>query len=308
MLERVLEYLQIEPTGVYLDATVGLGGHAGAIARQLSSGRLFASDRDPDSLQQAVTRMAGCTATVYFSLGPFSTLVTRYGALGWGPAHGLLADLGVNRYQLTDPERGFSLQADGPLDMRMDRSGGETAADLVNYMPEKALAELIYRLGEERRSRHIARAIVRARPIRSTLHLARVVEQAAPRTGKIHPATQTFMALRLAVNGELDELAALLEQAPRLVRPGGRVVILTFMSLEDRMVKQSFMRLARRGQAQILTRHVIRPAAEEVARNPSARSAKLRAIEILRADSYGDAGESFESYFPGGPGGRGSGG
>ncbi len=194
---------------------------------------------------------------------------------------GLLADLGVSRYQLTDAERGFSLMADGPLDSRMDRSQGQTAADIVNYESEKELADLIYNLGEERRSRKIARAIVRARPIKTTGQLAKLIEQAVPRTGKIHPATQTFMALRIAVNSENEELDALLESIPRLVKPGGRAVVLTFMSLEDRKVKQSFQAMARSGQAQILTRHVVRPAEEEIRSNPPSRSAKLRAVELI---------------------------
>ena len=169
----------------------------------------------------------------------------RWRTEGISQLDGLLADLGVSRYQLTEGERGFSLMADGPLDMRMDRSQGETAADIVNFESEKELADLIYKLGEERRSRKIARAIVRARPIKTTGQLAKLIEQAVPRTGKIHPATQTFMALRIAVNRETEELDALLEAIPRLVKPGGRAVMLTFMSLEDRKVKQSFQAMAR---------------------------------------------------------------
>jgi 16S rRNA (cytosine1402-N4)-methyltransferase len=194
---------------------------------------------------------------------------------------GLLADLGVSRYQLTDPERGFSLMADGPLDMRMDRGQGQTAADIVNYASEKELADLIYQLGEERRSRRIARAIVRARPVHTTGQLAKLIESAAPRMGKIHPATQTFMALRIAVNQENEELDALLKSIPELVKPGGRVVFLTFMSIEDRTVKHAFQELERGGKARILTRHVVRPGAEEVRDNPPSRSAKLRALEML---------------------------
>jgi 16S rRNA (cytosine1402-N4)-methyltransferase len=170
--------------------------------------------------------------------------------------------------------------SDGPLDMRMDRSTGETAADLVNFSPEKELANLIYQFGEERRSRQIARAIVRARPINSTLHLARVVEQAAPRTGRLHPATQTFMALRLVVNGELDEVEALLRAAPEVLGRGARLVVITFHSIEDRIVKQGFQRLARETGALVLTRHVIFPSQQEQRENPSARSAKLRALEM----------------------------
>jgi 16S rRNA (cytosine1402-N4)-methyltransferase len=194
---------------------------------------------------------------------------------------GLLADLGVSMYQLTSGERGFSLMSDGPLDMRQDREQELSAYGIVNYESEKQLADLIYQLGEERRSRRIARAIVRARPIQTTGQLAKLIEQAVPRTGKIHPATLTFMALRIAVNQENEELDALLAAIPEIVKPGGRVVVLTFMSLEDRRVKQSFQAMAREGRANILTRHVVRPAEEEAGDNPASRSAKLRALEIL---------------------------
>ncbi len=281
MTAPVLEYLNLCPKYVYIDATAGLGGHTGAIARQLSTGMVFSSDRDADSLKLAQANTEDCAAKIRFSQGPFSTLEERFRQAGLEAPAGLIADLGVSRYQLTGAERGFSLQADGPLDMRMDRSVGETAADIVNFSAEKALADLIYQLGEERRSRQIARAIVRARPIQSTLHLARVVEQVVPRTGRIHPATQTFMALRLYVNQELEELEALLRSVPNLVRSGGRVVFLTFMSLEDRIVKQEFQKLSREGRVRILTKHVVKPSEAEVAANPSARSAKLRAIEII---------------------------
>ena len=164
--------------------------------------------------------------------------------------------------------------------MRMDRSQETTAGDLVNYSAEKALADLIYQNGEERRARQIARAIVRARPIRSTLHLAQVIENAAHRTGRLHPATLTFMALRLAVNDEADELDGLLEAAPKLVKSGGRIVIVSFMSLEDRRVKRSFQALVREGKATMLTKHVVRPSEWETNENPASRSAKLRALEM----------------------------
>lgn len=280
MTGPMLEYLELQPESVYIDATSGLGGQTGAIARQLTSGKVFSSDRDDESLKLAQANTEDCANRIVFSQGPFSTLAERFRASGLESSSGLIADLGVSRYQLTDAERGFSLQTDGPLDMRMDRSTGETAADVVNFTAEKALADLIYQLGEERRSRQIARAIVRARPIQSTLHLARVVEQVAPRTGRLHPATQTFMALRLYVNQELEELQALLRSTPDLVRAGGRVVFLTFMSLEDRIVKQEFQKLSREGRVRLLTKHVVKPSGAEVAANPSARSAKLRAIEL----------------------------
>jgi 16S rRNA (cytosine1402-N4)-methyltransferase len=281
MLRECLEYLAIRPDGVYLDATAGVGGHAGAIARQLNAGLVLACDRDAESLARARANTADCGSRIHFHNVSFSLVGQALAAEGLTQVNGLLADLGVSRYQLTEGERGFSLMADGFLDMRMDRSQGQTAADIVNYESEKQLADLIFQLGEERRSRRIARAIVRARPIKSTGQLAKLIESAVPRTGKLHPATQTFMALRIAVNQENEELDALLAALPTLVKPGGRVVMLTFMSLEDRKVKQSFQALARDGRVNILTRHVVRPAEEEVRDNPPSRSAKLRAVEIL---------------------------
>jgi len=170
--------------------------------------------------------------------------------------------------------------ADGPLDMRMDQSTGMTAADLVNHTAEKALADLIFQWGEERRARKVARAIVRARPIRSTLHLAGVVERAVPRTGRLHPATRTFMALRMAVNDEPGELDRLLEIGPELLKSGGRMVVIGFMSIDDRKVKQKFRALAVEGRAAILTKHPLQPGEEETSQNPASRSAKLRALEM----------------------------
>lgn len=281
MLAECLEYLAIRPGGVYVDATCGLGGHTGAIARRLQTGFVVACDRDAESLELARANTADCADRIRFRHSPFSALRETLTSAGVGKADGLLADLGVSRYQLTEAARGFSLMADGELDMRMDRSQGETAADIVNFTAEKALADLIYELGEERRSRRISRAIVRARPITSTRHLAKVIEQAAPRTGRLHPATQTFMALRIAVNREREELAALLSLLPELVGSGGRVVILTFMSIEDREVKVAFRELQRQGAAKVLTKHVVAPAPEEVAENPPSRSAKLRALEMI---------------------------
>jgi 16S rRNA (cytosine1402-N4)-methyltransferase len=285
MLRECLEYLVIRPGGIYLDATAGMGGHAGAIARQLArlsgGGLVLACDRDRESLARAQENTADCASRIHFHNVSFSLVGQALAAEGLTQVDGLLADLGVSRYQLTEGERGFSLMADGPLDMRMDRSQGQTAADIVNYESEKQLADLIFQLGEERRSRRIARAIVRARPIKTTGQLAKLIESAVPRTGKLHPATQTFMALRIAVNQENEELDALLAAIPTLVKPGGRAVLLTFMSLEDRKVKQSFQALAREGRVNILTRHVVRPSEEEVRDNPPSRSAKLRAVQII---------------------------
>jgi 16S rRNA (cytosine1402-N4)-methyltransferase len=280
MLAESLEYLNIRPDGIYCDATAGLGGHTGAIARLLSSGLVISCDRDAESLDFARSNTADYADRIRFHQVLFSQLGRVLATEGIGQVDGLLADLGVSRYQLTAGPRGFSLMADGPLDMRMSIGQQRTAADIVNFESEQELANLIYTLGEERRSRRIARAIVRGRPISTTAQLAKLIEAAVPRTGKLHPATQTFMALRIAVNNELEELEALLKSIPRLVRTGGRAVIITFMSLEDRKVKQSFQTMAKAGRASLLTRHVVRPGEEEMRSNPPSRSAKLRALQM----------------------------
>jgi len=280
MLGECLEYLALRPAGIYLDATAGLGGHTGAIAERLGSGFVIANDRDAESLELAKQNTAQWANRIRFHHGSFSELPAALAAHGVERVDGLLADLGVSRYQLTEPERGFSLMADGPLDMRQNRGQELTADEIVNFTPEKELADLIYRLGEERRSRRISRAIVRARPIHSTQRLSHVIEVAVPRTSKIHPATQTFQALRMAVNDEQVELDRLLAALPDLVQSGGRIVVLSFMSLEDRKVKQSFQALARERRADILTKHVVKPSVEETKNNPPSRSAKLRALEM----------------------------
>jgi 16S rRNA (cytosine1402-N4)-methyltransferase len=280
MVGECLKYLAVRPDGIYLDATAGLGGHTAAIAARLERGVVIANDRDAESLEMAKRNTAEWAGRIRYHHGSFSELRSALTTFGVERVDGLLADLGVSRYQLTEPERGFSLMAEGPLDMRMDRSRGATANELVNFTSEKELADLIYRFGEERRSRKISRAIVRARPIHTTERLARVIEEAVPRTSKLHPATQTFMALRIAVNEEQGELDRLLAIAPEVVKSGGRIVILSFMSLEDRKVKQSLQALARAGRAVTLTKHVVRPAQEETRDNPPSRSAKLRAVEI----------------------------
>jgi 16S rRNA (cytosine1402-N4)-methyltransferase len=281
MAEESLSLLAVRPEGIYLDATAGLGGHTGLIARQLTTGLAIANDRDAQSLEMARRNTAEWAGRICFHYGGFGTLAEAVAEAGFEKVDGLLADLGVSRYQLTAPERGFSLMADGPLDMRMDQSTGMTAGDLVNYTAEKALADLIFQLGEERRARKVARAIVRARPIRSTLHLAGVVERAVPRTGRWHPATRTFMALRMAVNDEPGELDRLLEIGPELLKSGGRMVAISFMSIDDRKVKQKFRALAGEGRAAILTKHPLQPSDEETSRNPASRSAKLRALEMV---------------------------
>jgi 16S rRNA (cytosine1402-N4)-methyltransferase len=278
MLEEALEHLTIRPDGVYLDATAGLGGHTGAIARLLTTGVVIAGDRDPQSLEIAKANTQDVASKIRWWHGTFSTLSEALQQNGVSKVDGLLADLGVSRFQLTDAARGFSILTEGPLDMRMDQTTGMTAADLVNYTAEKALADLIYQLGEERRARKIARAIVRARPIRSTRHLADVVERAAYRTGRLHPATQTFMALRMAVNDEQGELDRLLDGIPELVKSGGRAVVISFMSLEDRKVKVKFRDLHQQGRAALITKRPLRPTETEIEANPASRSAKLRAL------------------------------
>jgi len=280
MPEESLSLLAIRADGIYLDATCGLGGHTALIAQKLTGGVVIANDRDPQSLEMARRNTAPWAERIRFHHGAFADLPEAVREAGCTKVDGLLADLGVSRYQLTAPERGFSFGVDGPLDMRMDQTTGMTAADLVNQTAERALADLIFQLGEERRARKVARAIVRARPIRSTLHLADVVARAVPRTGRLHPATQTFMALRMAVNDEPGELDRLLALGPGLLKRGGRMVVISFMSIDDRKVKTRFREMGREGMATILTRHPLQPSDEETAENPASRSAKLRALEM----------------------------
>jgi 16S rRNA (cytosine1402-N4)-methyltransferase len=285
LLPESLELLKIRPDGMYLDCTAGMGGHTRAIAAKLSeAGTVIANDRDPQSLEMARANTAEYWDRIEFQHAAFSELNHSPGKT---KLDGMLADLGVSRFHLTDPERGFSFMSDGPLDMRLDQTRGMTAADLVNYSAEKTIADWLYQLGEERRARKITGALIRGRPVRSTRHLADIVERAVPRSGPIHPATRTFMALRMVVNQEMEELDALLERAPRMVRPGGRIVIISFHSLEDRKVKNSFRDLARTGKAILLTKKPVVPGDREVRENPPSRSAKLRAVELVSADGSG---------------------
>jgi 16S rRNA (cytosine1402-N4)-methyltransferase len=279
LLAESMEYLSMRPAGIYVDMTAGLGGHTRAIAERLETGFVIACDRDAESLDLARRNTAAFADRIRFFHGRFSQLPQALKEHGVQFVDGVLADLGVSRYQLASGERGFSLMESGPLDMRMCRDDEFTAADYVNELSEKDLADLIYRYGEERRSRRISRAIVRARPILTTGRLAQVVEEAVPRTGRIHPATQTFMALRLKVNSEFEELDKLLQIVPGVLKSGGRFVVLTFMSTEDRKVKQAFQAEAKAGRALILTKHVVKPSDEEVFKNAASRSSKLRALQ-----------------------------
>jgi len=282
LVRETLDFLNVRPEGNYLDATLGAGGHAQEILKRLESGRLLGLDRDPKALQVAGQKLARYGGKLIMQQGNFAEIEAWHAASGLPPVDGVVADLGLSSLQLDDASRGFSFSLPGPLDMRMDPQIKTTAADLVNHLPERDLAEIFFKLGEERHSRRIARAIVKARPYRLTTELAQVVTRAIPsRAGlhQIHPATRTFMALRLAVNAELENLQQFLERVLLVLRPGGRVVILSFHSLEDRPVKQAFRRWQGEGRANILTRKVVRPGEEEIANNPRARSAKLRAAE-----------------------------
>ncbi len=285
LAEEAVRWLRIDPEGTYVDATVGLGGHALEIARQLTTGRLIGIDRDARALEMARKRLEPYEERVTLVQADFSKIDDAVSGLGAGPVQGVLADLGVSSLQLDTAERGFSFRLGGPLDMRMDSDSEEaiTAADIVNQTAERELADLLYQYGEERDSRRIARTIVRARPIRSTTHLATVVAGARTSRGrqKLHPATKTFLALRIAVNRELEALGQFLNRVPATLAPGGRWVVLSYHSLEDRLVKQKFQQLSREGVCAVLTRKVERPSDAEIAANPRARSAKMRVAEKL---------------------------
>ena len=275
--------------GTYIDATVGLGGHSYEIAKRLGApGHLIGLDKDPAALAVAGVRLQALGVGESKADWPEITLLQRsFAEIAKGhkaaSVDGILADIGVSSLQLDDAARGFSFQADGPLDMRMDPRGERTAEQVVNHLDERQLADVIYEFGEERRSRRIARAICRSRPIRSTAHLADVISAAARPMNqaerRIHPATKTFQALRIFVNRELEDLTALLSAAPRILKPGGRVVVISFHSLEDRIVKDAFREGASQGYFSVLTKKPVTATEEESDRNPRARSAKLRAAE-----------------------------
>jgi 16S rRNA (cytosine1402-N4)-methyltransferase len=282
--------------GRYIDGTLGGGGHAEAILEASApGGRLLGIDADPAALAAGAVRLAPFGERAVLTHGNFRDLTRLARANGFEPADGILLDLGVSSHQLDTPERGFSFMADAPLDMRMDPTSGETAADLVDELPEGELADLIYRYGEERGSRRIARAIVAARRsgrIATTGALAEIVARAlGGRHGKIHPATRTFQALRIAVNHELESLEAALPQATELLAPGGRLAVIAFHSLEDRIVKQFFRAESGYGGAtgpsrlRIITKKPIEAGSDEARANPRARSAKLRIAEKLRIEN-----------------------
>ena len=286
LLKEAIEYLQVRAGSTILDCTLGLAGHAAEIARRLGpQGRLIGFDRDPEALRLARERLdrvreelGGQAPTVEVIGEAFSAVPLHLAAAS---VDGMLADIGVSSLHLDEASRGFSFMADGLLDMRMDTRRGPTAAQVVNEASERELADLIYEYGEERRSRRIARAIVRGRPVTTTGQLARIVAAAAPamKQDRIHPATRTFQALRIHVNRELDEIEALMEAAPKLLKPSGRLVVISFHSLEDRIVKDSLREGAHQGIWTVLTRKPVMAGEEEIEQNPRSRSAKLRAGE-----------------------------
>jgi 16S rRNA (cytosine1402-N4)-methyltransferase len=280
LLAETLELLAVRPGGLWVDGTLGLGGHAEAVLRASSpDGRLLGLDRDSQALERARARLAPFGSRARIEQGDLREIPER---LGGERASGILLDLGVSSLQLDSAERGFSFVREGPLDMRMDQAERGTAADLVNRMRERDLADLIHEYGEEPFARRIARAIARARerqPIETTTELAEIVRRAAPRSRRpgFHPATRTFQALRIRVNRELDGLGEALERAAGCLAAGGRLVVIAFHSLEDRAAKLAFRALAQGGFA-LITRKPLRPGPAELGRNPRARSARLRAL------------------------------
>lgn len=283
LLDEVLAWLDPRPGETALDGTLGLAGHARTVAAKLGpEGRLIGLDRDPAALERARAALSDVPCRVDCVHAAYSTLGEALASLNVPGAHRMLLDIGVSSLQLDTPERGFSFRDDGPLDMRMDTTRGAMATDLVNGLPEKELADLIYKFGEERASRRIAKTIVAQRahePIQSTGALASLIEASLGRRGRIHPATRTFQALRIAVNDELGELERGLAAAKAHLLPGGRLVVITFHSLEDRMVKQAFRAWAAEDDWTLPVRKVVKPTRTECEQNRRARSAKLRVIE-----------------------------
>src|SRR5438270_10383039 len=270
-----------------MHATLGLGAHSYSVARLLGThGHLISFDKDPAALELARKRLDALAAEFAGEMPQVTLIHSSYAEVAQrveaSSADGLIADLGISSMQLSDAARGFSFQAEGPLDMRMDPRSERTAEQVVNHLDESNLADVIYEFGEERRSRRIARAIVRARPLRSTAHLAQVVAAALPamKHQRIHPATTTFQAIRIFVNRELEDLQELLEAAPRVLLPStGRLVVISFQSLEDRIVKNAMREGVKNGVYRLLTKKPATASEAELDRNPRARSAKLRAAE-----------------------------
>lgn len=290
MPQQALELLNLSPGATAVDGTLGMGGHASLMARALGAdGHLIGIDRDDASLRQAERKLGPLKLKIDLLKGRFSTLDTILAGLKVSAIDGILLDLGISSFQLDDPGRGFAFKSEGPLDMRMDtQSQGPTAADLVNGLKEAQLEKIISEFGEERFARRIAAAIVMHRAgakITTTQSLADIILRSLPRgytRGRIHPATRTFQALRIAVNGELDELASGLDVCFRMLRKGGRLCVIAFHSLEDRLVKNKFKSWASAEEGLILTKRPLTASDEECASNPRSRSAKMRAVERLK--------------------------
>jgi 16S rRNA (cytosine1402-N4)-methyltransferase len=292
LLQIAIRMLNVRRGSVVVDATLGNAGHASEIARRLGpEGKLIGFDRDPQAMELAKQRLDALREELGAEMPRVVLHDVEFSQAGemlaGDKVDGLLADFGVSSMQFDQAHRGFSFQAEGNLDMRMNPREGVTAEQVVNQAGENELADLIYEFGEERRSRRIARAIVRARPVTTTVQLARVVAGAlgAMKGERIHPATRTFQALRIYVNAELSEIDALLRLAPEVLKPGGRLVAISFHSLEDRRVKDALREGARQGIYEVLTRKPLTAEAEETDRNPRARSAKLRAAERRAEDA-----------------------
>ena len=286
LLQTAIEFLHLRAGATVADCTLGMAGHSSEIARRIGpQGHLIGFDRDPEALALAKVKLARLANELGEQAPKFTLIGEAFSSIAdhVQPASldGILADFGVSSLQLDEARRGFSFMADGPLEMRMDTRSGPTAEQVVNEANERELADLIYEYGEERRSRRIARAIVRGRPVTTTGQLARIVASAAPamKQDRIHPATRTFQALRIYVNRELDEIKALMEAAPSLLKPSGRLVVISFHSLEDRIAKDSLREGARNGIWEVLTKKPATAGEEETDRNPRSRSAKLRAAE-----------------------------
>ncbi len=294
MTREVLAFLQPDRGGVFVDCTVGMGGHALAMLKAGAT-RVIGLDRDPAALAIAADNLAAYRDRVELVHSDYRAIESVLDARGIERIDGALADMGMSSYQLDAEGRGFSFQREDPLDMRMDTTSGPTAADLLRDAPESEIADAIYQFGEERFSRRIARSIVMTRetaPLKTTGQLAAIVRRAVPRRGftRIDPATRTFQALRIWVNRELEKVDDFLEAVTRRLKTGGRLVMITFHSLEDRIVKHTLRALAQReaARSRVLTKKPITPQPDELDRNPRARSAKLRAAECTRQKAEGE--------------------
>jgi 16S rRNA (cytosine1402-N4)-methyltransferase len=283
LLEEAIEALAVRAGGRYIDCTLGAGGHALAILERSSpGGQLLGIDADPEAIAAARARLEAYQSSTLLINDNFANLRAIATKYGFSPVHGILFDLGLSSSQLEASGRGFSFQRDEPLDMRLSPTQEITAADILNTFPEAKLNQLIRTSGEERYSHRIARYIVRERPIKTTLQLVGVIERAVGgRRGRIHPATRTFQALRIAVNQELEHLSSALEQATSLLGLGGRLVVISYHSLDDRLVKRFMQEEAKKACLKLVHKKVITPSLAEVHFNPRSRSAKLRAAERI---------------------------